>query len=219
VKKGTTITSIGGSARRLGALVLGLILLGATSARADSLQSRQNVVDLINQSEIILRGSIVEVTDGFDANNLPYTQVKVRISETIRGRVSGEYTFRQFGLLKPRKINGRTYLGVTPAGWSTYASGEDVILFLHKAASKTGLRTTAGLNQGKFAVRAGGAVSQSENVGLFENLAVDQSMLNANDKRLMATKKGAVNADSFLSFVRRAVKDQWIERGKMRRAN
>ena len=80
------------------------------------------------------------------------------------------------------------------------------------------LRTTAGLSQGKFAVAAGGATSQNDNLGLFQNVAVDQSVLNDNDKRLLATKKGAVNADSLLSFVRRAVNDKWIEKGKMRHA-
>jgi len=203
----------------LGAIVLGVVLLGATSARADSLQSQPNIVDLINDAEIILRGNVVEVTDGFDENNLPYTEVKLQVKETLKGGVSGEYTFRQFGLLKPRSINGKTYLGVTPNGWATYSADEDVVLFLYKAASLSGLRTTAGLNNGKFAITAGNAMSQSDNLGLFQNVAVDQSLLNDNDKRLFATKKGAVNADSLLSFVRRAVNDKWIERGKMRRAN
>ena len=202
----------------LGAIALGVILLGATVARADTFQEEQNIVDLVNYSEIIIRGNIVEVTDGFDENDLPYTQVTVEVKETLRGDVSGEYTFRQFGLLKPRVIGGRKYIGITPIGWATYAASEDVILFLGPAASLTGLRTTAGLNQGKFAVTAGGAMSQNDNLGLFQNVAVDQSVLNDNDKRLLATKKGAVNADSLLSFVRRAVNDKWIEKGKMRHA-
>lgn len=202
-----------------GAIALGVVLLGATSVRAESTQTRSNILDLIRDSEIILRGNVVALTDGFEANGLPYTEVKIQVTETFRGSVGGEYTFRQFGLLKPRKIDGRLYLGVTPSGWSTYAANEEVILFLHKAASVTGLRTTAGLNQGKFAVRAGSALSQGENVGLFENVAVDKTMLTNNDKRLFATKKGAVNAESLTSFVRRAVNDKWIERGKMRRAN
>lgn len=220
MKRVRTIGSISGSARRLGAFALGLILLAATSAQADSLHSRQNIVDLIEYSEIILRGNVVEVTDGIDENRLPYTQVRVQVTETIRGTAAGEYTFRQFGLIAPRNMgDGRINFNVTPASWATYKTGEDVILFLYTAASASGLRTTVGLNQGKFKLHVGGAMSQSDNVGLFQDVAVDQSLLNDNDKRLMATKKGAVNADSFLSFVRRAVKDQWVERGKMRRAN
>jgi hypothetical protein len=33
---------------------------------------------------------------------------------------------------------------------------------------------------------------------------------------LLATKRGAVNAEGFMSFVRRAVKDKWIEGGKLK---
>jgi len=80
-------TLIAGTARMLGAIVLGVVLLGATSARADSLQSQPNIVDLINDAEIIVRGNVVEVTDGFDDNNLPYTEVKVQDKETLKGGV------------------------------------------------------------------------------------------------------------------------------------
>jgi hypothetical protein len=215
----TCRTLFAGAARVLGAIALGVVLLGATSARAGSLQSQPNIVDLVNDAEIIIRGNVVEVTDGFDQNNLPYTQVKISVKETLRGNVSGEYTFRQFGLLKPREIDGKLFIGVTPNGWATYSANEDVVLFLYQAASLTGLRTTAGLNAGKFAVHGSNALSQSDNLGLFNGVTVDPSLLNDNDKRLFATKKGAVNVDSLLSFVRRAVNDKWIERGKMRRAN
>jgi hypothetical protein len=62
-----------GAVQRLSAIALAVVLLGATVARADSQQEQQNIVDLINYAEIIIRGNVVEVTDGFDANNLPYT--------------------------------------------------------------------------------------------------------------------------------------------------
>ena len=211
---------ISGAARRLGVLAIGVVLLGAISARADSLQSRQTVVDLIQQADTIIRGDVVELTDGIDENNLPYTQVKVQIKETIRGNVSGEYTFRQFGLLKPRRMeNGLLNAMVNPAGWASYQAGEEVVLFLWPQASLSGLRTTVGLKHGKFAIKAGGAMNQGDNEGLFQDVVVDQKLLNDNDKRVMATKKGQVNAEAFVSLVRRAVKDQWIEKGKMRNAN
>ena len=205
-------------ARGLGVWLLGALLLGATSAQADTIVRRQNIVNLIGEAEIILRGDVVEVTDGIE-NNVPYTQIKIKIKETIRGTATGEYTFRQFGLLKPRPAgNGISYNAVTPSGWATYRPNEEVILFLYKRARLTGLRTTVGLGQGKFGVHVGRAASQQDNVGLFENVAVDRNLLNDADKRLLATKKGAVNAESMLSLVRRAVKDRWIERGKMRHA-
>src|SRR5215204_6528585 len=76
------------------------------------------IVDLIADSETIINGMVKEVTDGFD-NGVPYTQVTVQVSETLRGQVGEEYTFRQFGLVKPRQLdNGKVYLATTPAGWS-----------------------------------------------------------------------------------------------------
>jgi hypothetical protein len=176
-----------------------------------------NIVELIDDSEYIVRGLVKEVTDGFE-NGIPYTQVTVKVSEAFRGTVGAEYTFRQFGLTKPRKMeNGKVNLMVTPDGWSKYNSNEDVVLFLRKKAQKTGLQTTAGLGQGKLAINAGNAVSQFDNDGLFENVQVDDKLLNDRDKRLLATKKGPVNTESLISFVRRAVKDKWIEGGKMRK--
>lgn len=177
-----------------------------------------NIVDLIGDSELIVRGMVKEVTDGFE-NGVPFTQVTMQVNEAVRGNVGNEYTFRQFGLTQPRQLeNGKTYIGVTPEGWSKYKDGEDVVLFLYKQASMTGLRTTVGLGQGKVLFQNGNATSQFDNKGLFENVEVNASLLNEKDKRLLATKKGAVNADGFMSFVRRAVTNRWIEGGKIRHA-
>ena len=175
-----------------------------------------NIVDLIADSETIISGMVKEVTDGFE-NGVPYTQVTVQVSEALRGQVGEEYTFRQFGLVKPRKMeNGKIYLGTTPAGWSKYEAGEDTMLFLYQRASQTGLQTTVGLGQGKVVFQGGNATSQDGNEGMFENVDVDAKLLNDKDKRLLATKNGAVNADGFKSFVRRAVNNKWVEGGKLR---
>src|SRR5215203_2586301 len=175
-----------------------------------------NIVDLIADSETIISGMVKEVTDGFE-NGVPYTQVTVQVSESLRGQVGDEYTFRQFGLVKPRKMeNGKTYLGTTPAGWSKYEAGEDTMLFLYQRASQTGLQTTVGLGQGKVVFQGGNAVSQDNNEGMFENVDADAKLLNDKDKRLLATKKGEVNAEGFKSFVRRAVNNKWVEGGKLR---
>src|SRR5829696_1385874 len=174
------------------------------------------IVELIGDSETIISGMVKEVTDGFD-NGIPYTQVTVQVSETLRGQVGEEYTFRQFGLATPRKLeNGKTYLSTTPAGWSKYEVGEDTMLFLYQHASQTGLQTTVGLGQGKVVFQGGNAVSQAGNEGLFVDVTVDGNLLNDKDRRLLATKKGEVNADGFKSFVRRAVNGRWIEGGKLR---
>ena len=189
-----------------------------TEAESVPISSAPNIVDLIGESEYIIRGFVTDVTDGFE-NGIPYTQVTVQIKEALRGGLGQEYTFRQFGLLKPRKMeNGKVNLNVTPEGWAKYTVGEDALLFLFKRASMTGLQTTVGLGQGKVVFQGGNATSQFLNEGLFENVHVDAKLLNDKDRRLLATKKGAVNADGFVSFVRRAVNNKWIEGGKMRHA-
>lgn len=176
-----------------------------------------NIVDLIADSEIIVSGAVKEVTDGFE-NGIPYSQVTIEVSETLRGQVGDEYTFRQFGLTQPRKMdNGKIYLGVTPDGWAKYEVGEDAMFFLYKPATLTGLRTTTGLGQGKVNFKGGNAVSQFDNDGLFEKVVADVG-LNDKDKRMLATKKGSVNAEGFKSFVRRALKGNWVEGGKLRHA-
>ena len=61
-------------------------------------------------------------------------------------------------------------------------------------------------------------MNETGNLGLFEGVEVDKKVKNDRDSRLLATKKGPVNADAFASFVRRAVKDKWIEGGKLKNA-
>jgi len=194
-----------------------LLLSVVPLANATTFKKQASIVDLLNHSELILRGRVVNVTDGIDQHGIPYTEVTIRVAESIKGQVSGTYTFRQFGLLKPRKMdNGLTNLMVTPASWATYTKGEETILFLHKSAAWTGLRTTAGLGQGKFNVQMAGATNQINNSGLFKGVYVDPTVLGDNEKRVMATKKGPVNAKSFVALVKQAVDGKWVEKGKMR---
>jgi len=189
-----------------------------TAPTSNGLVGPANIVDLIGESDLIVRGLVKELSDGFE-NGVPYTQVTVKVTESLRGQFGDEYTFRQFGLLQPKKMeNGKVNLNVTPDGWSKYTKGEDVMLFLYKQASITKLRTTTGLGQGKVVMKGGNAESQFGNSGLFENVDVDQTLVNDRDKRLLATKKGAVNTESFMSFVRKAVKSKWVEGGKLRHA-
>jgi hypothetical protein len=193
------------------------MVLGVPAAQATTFRREANLADLIGQSELILHGTITKLTDGIDDQGIPYTEVTVHVVEVLRGQVSGDYTFRQFGLLKPRKMaNGEVNLMVTPAGWATYTKGEDTILFLHKHAAWTGLQTTAGLGQGKFKIEMAGAVNQFNNAGLFKNMNVVPSLLSARDKRVMMTEKGAVNANAFVALVKQAVQSKWVENGSMR---
>ncbi len=202
---------------RLFACALLITLFAATAANATTLRREVNVVDLVAKSDLILRGTVTSVTDGIDSRGIPYTEVTLHVAEAIRGQVSGDYTFRQFGLLKPRDMgNGMTNLMVTPAGWATYTKGEDTILFLNKKAAWTGLQTTVGLGQGKFKVAMASAVNQSNNAGLFKNVEIDQSLLGTREKRALLTQQGPVNANAFVSLVKQAVNGQWVESGRMK---
>ena len=204
------------SLRHILAAALLLTLLAATAANATTSRREVNVVDLLANSELILRGTVTNVTDGIDSRGIPYTEVTLHVADAIRGQVTGDYTFRQFGLLKPRDMgNGKTNLMVTPAGWATYAKGEEAILFLNKKASWTGLQTTVGLAQGKFTVAMAGAVNQANNAGLFQHITVDPTLLGTKEQRAMMTQQGPVNVNAFVSLIKQAVNGQWIETGRM----
>ena len=209
------MTSPGGP-RRLSAWILLALLFATTFASATTSRREVNVVDLVANSELILRGTVASVTDGIDDRGIPYTEVTLHVSDAIRGQVTGDYTFRQFGLLKPRDLgNGQTNLMATPAGWATYTKGEETILFLNKHAAWTGLQTTVGLGQGKFKVAMAGAVNQSNNAGLFKNVTIDPTLLGTKEQRVMMTQQGPVNVNAFVGLVKQAINGQWIETGRM----
>lgn len=193
------------------------MMFGTTVANATTFRREVNLVDLVTNSELILRGTVTKVTDGIDERGIPYTEITLHVTDAIRGQVNGDYTFRQFGLLKPRDMgNGMTNLMVTPAGWATYTKSEEAILFLNKKAAWTGLQTTVGLGQGKFKVSMAGATNQSNNAGLFKNVSIDPTLLGTKEQRAMLTQQGPVNANAFVSLVKQAVSGQWVETGRMK---
>jgi hypothetical protein len=196
-----------------------LVILGLAAGGAEAtVQPRaSNIVDLVSQSDLILRGTVSKLSDGIDERGIPYTEVTLHVADAIRGQVGSDYTFRQFGLLKPRKLgNGLTNVTLTPAGWATYRQGEETILFLFRKARWTGLQTTVGLGQGHFKVSMAGAKNHVDNAGLFDHMQVDDRLLSDSDRRVMNTGKGAVNAKAFVALVRKMVTDRWIEQGGMR---
>jgi hypothetical protein len=198
--------------------LVGLCLLLASAGALATTQPREtNIVELVGKSELILRGTIKSVSDGIDAQGLPYTEVTVHVAEAIRGEVGSEYTFRQFGLLKPRSMgNGMVNLMVTPAGWTTYAQGEEAILFLNRHAKYTGLQTTVGLGRGKFKISAIGAINDANNAGLFRHVVVEPNLLAGADQQMMSSGEGMVDTHTFIALVRKAVQGRWVEQGSMR---
>ncbi len=213
----------------LGLFVAALALLAAPAAMAAK-QVNRNLTQLIADSETIIAGTVTSVTDGFNEDGIPYTEVTIAVASAAKGAVKAAfrkgapgnaaetpvYTFRQFGLLKPRVMeNGRTFLGVTPDGFARWHAGETVIAFLHKPASITGLQTTAGLAQGKLVLRNGRYANEFNNRGLFDGVEIDRGLMTPAQQNLF-TNPGPADAGALMSLIERAVAEGWIERGEMR---
>ena len=193
--------------------VAALAALGLGIAQAKSVK-QQNLVQIMRHADSILIGTVSGKTDGFQ-QGLPYTEVTVEVAQSVKGQHGESYTFRQFGLIEPKRTgDGRVNLMVTPAGWPTYVIGEQVMLFLHKPAAETGFQTTAGLNQGKFSILDGRIANELGNDALFDGVTIAASLSNQ-QQAVVDQAIGAFEADAFLALVREAVEQQWIENGVM----
>jgi hypothetical protein len=192
------------------------LLLSAPMAQAMKIQ-QQNLTQLITESQSIVHGTVKSVTDGIDANNVPYTEVTIAVGSAAKGNHEPEstLTFRQFGLLEPRDLgNGKLRIAMTPEGFPRWLEGETVVAFLRAPARITGLQTTAGVAQGKFTQVNDTLINGFNNVGLFDGVQIDDALLD-DENRNMLTQPGAVDAAAFLELVGRAVEENWIENGEM----
>jgi hypothetical protein len=172
----------------------------ATCAHAMKLKS-QNLQQLTQESQSIIAGEVVKVVDGFDSHNRPYTEVTINVASSVKGnhKEDSTFTFRQFGLTKPRSMgNGKVYLGVSPEGFAKWHEGEQVVAFMYKPASITGFQTTAGMAQGKFIINDGKVSNQFANAGLFDN--IETSSLTDEEANLI-TNPAAMDATAFFSIV------------------
>ena len=195
---------------------LALLAMSVNIAQAKNVK-KQNLVELMTDSDSIVIGTVTSTTDGLQ-NGLPYTEITVLVAQSIKGEHESSFTFRQFGLMAPKPTgDGRINLMVTPAGWPTYVEGEQVMLFMHKAAAKSGFQTTAGLTQGKFTIRGNEIANGIGNDGLFSRVRVADS-LTAPQQDLVNQPGGAYAAEAFISFVRTAVEENWIETGVLTNA-
>lgn len=191
-----------------GALMV--VCLAATFHSADATSvKKMTVANLIHYGDKIIAGRVTSVTDGFDAKNLPYTDVTVAVNESLKGNANGNYTFRQFGLLAPRQVGGRTYVGVSPDGFPRFAPGEDVVVFLYKK-TPLGFQSSAGLMQGKFTVSGHTMTNDVNNLGLFKGITVNQSQLTPAEKKMLAMESGPLDTELFKGFVKKAVQQNWF---------
>ncbi|MDT7041243.1 hypothetical protein [Candidatus Nitronereus thalassa] len=195
---------------------------------------RQNLGQLTEAADIILVGKVIEMTDGLAENNLPYTEITFEVSQTIK---SGGYqfvtspnwerrnttalpgrqtfTYRQFGLLKPRDMGDGKTLAVTLDGFPKYTIDEEVMVFLYKPATQTGFRTTVGLAQGKFSIKKGKMRNIINNRHLFANMEIERENLQASERQMMTQRSGPVDADMMITLVSRAVKEGLFNRFKV----
>ena len=175
---------------------------------------KQNLLELMTHADSILIGTVSNKTDGFQ-KGLPYTEITLEVGQSLKGNHGSSYTFRQFGLIEPKSMgDGRVNLMVTPAGWPTYLKGEQVMLFLHKPASETGFQTTAGLTQGKFMIRGDRIANDTNNDALFTGVKI-YGKLSATQQTLVDQPSGSYAAGEFLSLIKTAVEENWIENGVM----
>ena len=205
------------SSRLCVAVLAAAALLGTPAANAVKLK-QQNLTQLITDADQIVAGKVTRVTDGVSPSGLPYTEITIAVADSAKGELRGgkPYTFRQFGLLEPRKMpNGRVLVAVTPEGFPRWQEGEQVVAFLYRPANRTGLQTTAGLAQGKLTVLDGRIANEFNNRGLFEGVQVSDDLLSEKE-RAMLKSQGPVDAATFVGLVGRAVNEQWIARGEMR---
>ncbi len=202
-------------------VLLSGVLVLATTAMTPLHASQlvpQNLKQMIHAADVIVTGEVTKVTDGVD-NGLPFTEVTMRVNSSIKRdmAVGSNYSFRQYGLLKPRKLqDGRYLLTSKIEGMATWTVGEKATAFMNKPASRSGMRTPVGMAQGKFTYSGTQAANSFDNRSLFRGMSVDPSVLNAKESAMLAKPAGPVEGEVLINFVGRAVKEQWIEKGVMR---
>ena len=192
-----------------GGLMVACLVGVFQGAGATSVQ-KMTIADLVYYGDLIIAGRVTAVTDGFDANHLPYTDITVSVSENLKGNAGAAYTFRQLGLAAPRDMgNGRTFVGLSPDGFPRFTLGEDVVLFLF-AKTSLGFQSTVGLMQGKFTLTGHQLVNDINNRGLFDDVTVDPSQLTAAEQKMLAKEQGPLDQDVFQRFVKKAVQQGWF---------
>lgn len=202
---------------RLAGAALGLLALTAPVARASQLVP-QNLTKMIRAADVIVMGEVARVTDGID-NGVPYTEITLKVKGSLKKELKEKslYSFRQYGLLKPRKMaEGRFLLPARIEGMPTWTVGEQVTTFLNKPSAHNGLTSPVGLAQGKLTMGADKSVNSFHNQGLFKGVKVEGVSLGADEQAMLARPHGAVATGVFLGLLKKAVKQQWVEKGVMR---
>ena len=182
--------------------------------------AHENLADLIAQSELILFGTVDQVSEGVSDQRVPFTEVTLDVDESLKGATSGRYRFRQFGLQGQRETDSSPQpLTMSPRGFPHWTSGETVLVFLQRPARHTGLRTTVGLSRGKLTEVKGRFESRGGVADLFEDLVVEADGLTPDQLDMLGGGSPAVDSAALLALLRRALGENWVEHGVMHRAD
>ncbi|MBT9501452.1 MAG: hypothetical protein IV092_09415 [Burkholderiaceae bacterium] len=202
--------------RSLAILAVSAVL--APQAQATQLVP-QNLTQLIAKSDLIVTGQVTAVKDGIGKGGVPYTEVTLKLSGSAKQALpaNSSYSFRQYGLLKARKLDdGRYLLPAKIEGLPTWQVGEHVMSFMNRPAATTGLVTPVGLAQGKLTINGSKAANSFNNVGLFDNVQVSPGLLKSNESAMLGKRYGGVELAVLQGLVQRAVKNDWTTTGAMR---
>lgn len=157
------------SHRLKGILLLLFVLSLAAPAWAQrgALTIPRNLDQLTDRAAVIVRGNVISahVEKHPELSGLNTVVVKLRVTETLKGRAQGTFTFRQYIW----DIRDRS----DSAG---YRKGQDLLLLMI-APSEYGLSSPAGLDQGRFNIVRDStgkefAVNGHSNVRLFDGISV-----------------------------------------------
>ena len=99
------------------------------AARATTVRQHLSIIQLLQDSEIIVRGRVASVTDGIDRRGIPYTEVTLQISEALKGQPGRSISFRQFG-----HINAQAHIGLFTCG-ARQAYIKEIINFADKSGT------------------------------------------------------------------------------------
>lgn len=180
-----------------------LIFAIPAAAQFSTVVVPKNLAELTRQSETIVQGRIVRVSlePHETLRNLTTVHVTVQVEETLKGQAGTTFSFQQ-AILDKRQVEGM--LG--------YHAGQHVLLLLNPA-SKYGLSSTAGQDQGRFLITAGRngrlqAANRLGNAGLFRGMpAPAESSTLPNDKASQTQKADgqSVSLQSLKKVIREMV--------------
>jgi hypothetical protein len=177
------------------------ILLVSCALQAQFITKPVNLAYLTQRADVIVHGHVTEVVHEThpDYPNLYTVRVTLSVDDMMRGPSEKTYTFREI-IIGLRAKEGK----------QNYQTGQQLLLFM-PSPSQYGLSSPIGTEQGRFHVfqdSSGSSMVTNEagNIGLFNDVDLAASnagrMLTSNQLSVVATKRGPVQLNDFISLVK-----------------